>query len=200
MQRARINYQRLVQAIVDKSDGNQTKAAITLRTSQPTISRWIKGTQVPEKMHHDIIVAHAREMGIINAAEPTEGNIVPIVGYVQAGGETILYSEGQGPFGEAGMPPRGATEYTVAVVVRGDSMPGIAQEGWLLYYDSRHEPPTEGLYGKLCVIGLTDGRIVVKKLLQGSRAGLYHLISSRGDPIFDQAVNWAAKINWIEPQ
>lgn len=198
MQAARINYPRLVQAIVDKSDGNQTKAAKRLGTTQPTISRWLTSKQEPEKMHSDKILATARELGIINA--PLDGNSVPIVGYVQAGGEAILHSEGQGPFGEAGMPPRGASQYTVAVVVRGDSMPGVAQDGWLLYYDTRREPPTDDLLGRLCVIGLPDGRIVVKRLVRGSKGDLYHLISTGGDLLMDQRVDWAARVSWIEPQ
>lgn len=199
MQKSRIDYGRLVQEIVDKCGGNQSEAAKILGRTQSTISRWINKKQVPEIDSHRRILHEARELGIMSADVPLDGTLVPIVGFVQAGGEAIIHAEGQGPFGEAGMPPKNATEYTVAVVVRGDSMPGVAQDGWHIYYDTRRDPPTTDMLGKLCVIGLSDGRILVKQLLKGSKEGLYHLISSQGSAIVDQKVAWAARVSWIEP-
>ena len=194
------DYARILQAILDQTGENQTDAARRLGATQPTFSRWLNRQQEPEKVNHDRILQVARELGIVSVVEQSRHVSVPIIGYVQAGGEAVLHAEGQGPFGEAKMPPKGAKEYTVAVIVRGDSMPGIAQDGWLLYYDDRHEPPEPELYGKLCVAELHDGRIVVKKLLQGSKPGHFHLISAHGDPLLDQRVTWAAKVSWIEPR
>lgn len=196
----RINYGEIVRELLERSGGNQTALAKRLGTTQPTISRWLSDNQEPEKANHARILQEAQELGIVTAVENVRQRTVPVVGYVQAGGEAILYADGQGPFDEAGMPPKGASEYTVAVVVRGNSMAGLADDGWLLYYDTRREPPTDELMGKLCVVGLADGRVVVKKLLRGSRDGMYHLISVHGDPMIDQAVKWAARVSWIEPQ
>ena len=88
----------------------------------------------------------------------------------------------------------------VAVQVKGDSMRGLADDGCVLYYEDRREPVTDDLLGPLCVVGLPDGRIMVKKLQRGQAAGLFHLYSSNSDPIFDQAVTWAAKVTWIKPR
>lgn len=122
-----------------------------------------------------------------------------VVGYVRAGAEAYLYAEGSGEFGEAER-PSGAPDTTVAVIVKGDSMHGAAEDGWLLYYDERRTPPPDYADPRaLYVCGLADGRVVVKKLRSGSRAGLYHLLATSGDPEFDVPVDWAARVTWIKP-
>jgi hypothetical protein len=93
-----------------------------------------------------------------------------------------------------------ATEELRRHIVRGDSMAGQLGDGWTVYYDDRREPPTQELLGKLCVVGLIDGRILVKKLLQGSRSDTFHLIFANASPLIDQRVAWAAKVRWIEPK
>lgn len=120
---------------------------------------------------------------------------VDIVGYIGAG--QTIYQEAQGPLGTANAPPK-LTQNTVAVVVRGSSMAGIAEDGWVVYYDDRREPPTSDLMGRLCVVGLPDGKIYVKRLFQGSQPGKFHLIAVGGSDMHDQDVEWAAKVNFIE--
>ena len=97
------------------------------------------------------------------------------------------------------MPPSKGDETTVAVVVKGDSMAGQLEDGWVVYYDNRHIPPSERLLGRLCVVGLEDGRVLVKKLLPGRAKGLYDLYSANAGPLLDQAVAWAALVLWIAP-
>jgi phage repressor protein C with HTH and peptisase S24 domain len=133
--------------------------------------------------------------GLTTNQKPT----VEVVGYVGAGAALNRFSEGQGPFETVEAPPR-ASRSTVAVEVRGDSMRGHADNGDVLYYDDRREPVTEDLFGKLCIVGLVNGSVLVKRIQRGSRPGLYHLYSSNLDPIFDQEVEWAAKVKWIKPR
>lgn len=122
---------------------------------------------------------------------------VPIVGYVRAGTEEILYETGQGPFGAAPTPPL-ASDSTVAVVVSGGSMAGRAEDGDLVYFDKREDQPTEAMIGRLCVIGLPDGRVVVKKLHRTN--GHWLLISTSADPLIVESVSWAAPVIWIKPK
>lgn len=134
---------------------------------------------------------------------PLPGNgTVPVVGYVGAGDKAHFYESSQGPFDEAEAPEE-STAATVAVVVRGHSMPGIAEEGWTLYYDDRRDPPTDDMIGRKgpVVVGLADGRVLVKRLMRGSGPGLFHLVSTHPDepPIVDARVEWAAKVRWIKP-
>lgn len=123
---------------------------------------------------------------------------VPIVGYVGAGLEAHFYSEADDPREFADRPPK-ATIHTVAVKVRGISMRGFFEDGSLLYYDAVRIPPTEDLIGRLCVVELKDGSVVVKRLIKGSRKDRWTLLSTDADPIIDRAVNWAARVKWIEP-
>lgn len=123
----------------------------------------------------------------------------PIIGVVRAGVQSIDYSQGQGNLGEV-EPPAMATDSTVALEVRGDSMGGRVEDGDIVFYDERREPVTPDLYDRLCVIGASDGRVMLKKLKPGSRPGRFHLISYASDPEFDVPVDWAARVTNIRPR
>jgi hypothetical protein len=141
----------ILREILRQTDWDQSELATRLKVSQPTISRWMddKKPQEPKIKQRDRIVALAEKHGIVNGHNKGAYRTISIVGYVGAGGQ-VAYGEGQGPFGEAPMPPKDATARTVAVVIRGDSMAPLA-DGWTVYYDDRRDPPTEDLFGKLCV-------------------------------------------------
>lgn len=186
----------ILQEMLKGQKWTQTALARRVGVEQPTVSRWLKGSE-PKLNHRDKILGLARKLGVVKGSTNDE-NTVQVVGYVGAGGQ-ILYDTGQGPFGEAQMPPKNTTPTTVAVVVRGDSMAGQLEDGWTVYYDQRHTPPSESLVGKLCVVGLGDGRVLIKKLLPGRRNGCYDLYSANAAPLLDQDVTWAAKVSWISP-
>lgn len=126
---------------------------------------------------------------------------VPIVGLAGANPDgSINYGDGQGELGDAPMPP-GGSEKTVAVEVRGDSMRGIADDGWLVYYDDVRDPPTDDLSGEVCVVGLADGRVLVKKMVRGRKKKHFDLESTGGQPtIYDAKVEWAAAVIAIVPR
>lgn len=122
----------------------------------------------------------------------------PLVGHVGAGAQAVLFSEGQGPFGEVPAPPN-ATEKTVAVEIRGTSL-GELFDTWLVFYDEVRDPPGGKQVGKLCVCGLADGRILVKKLQRGHLPGFWNLISNTEPPIYDVIVEWAAVVTSMTPR
>lgn len=123
---------------------------------------------------------------------------VPVVGYVQAGAQAVLYEAGQGPFDYVPA-PEGSTDKTVAVEIRGQSL-GEFFEEWLVFYDDVRSPVTPDLNNKLCVVGLPDGRILVKKLKQSRSQGLYHLMSQTEGTMTDQEVAWAAQVKSMTPR
>lgn len=127
-----------------------------------------------------------------------EKPVVPLVGYVGAGSEMAYFAEAHSPDEYVRMPPNG-TEATVAVEIRGDSL-GSAFVGWCAYYDERREPPTDDLLGQLCVVGLHDGRVLVKKIVQGRQRGRYDLWSPNAEPLLDAVVEWAARVTALLPK
>lgn len=123
---------------------------------------------------------------------------VPLVGFVGAGSEMAYFADAHNPDEYVRMPPNG-TEVTVAVEIRGDSL-GSAFVGWCAYYDERREPPTDDLLGAMCVVGLRDGRVLVKKIVQGRQRGRYDLWSPNAEPLLDEVVEWAARVTALLPK
>ena len=193
-----MHVKKILAQIEDVTGWKQDRLSREIKVSQPTISRWKKGAE-PKTNHLRKLLGLAKKLQVVPEHATEDDFSVPIVGYVGAGGE-IDYAEGQGPFGYAEMPPKNASPTLVAVIVRGDSMSGQLEDGWTVYYDKRQEPPTEALMGKLCVIGLGDGKVLVKRLLPGRLKGCYDLYSANGGPLLDQPVEWAARVAWIEPK
>ncbi|HEY4919782.1 MAG TPA: XRE family transcriptional regulator [Xanthobacteraceae bacterium] len=129
---------------------------------------------------------------------PLERGVVLLAGYVDAGARTTFFSASQGPFDEV-QAPENATRDTVAVEVRGESL-GAFFDRWLVYYDDVRRPVTNDLLNKLCVVGLVDGPVLIKKLHRSRAKGLSHLISQSEGPIFDVEVDWAARVTEMRPR
>lgn len=133
--------------------------------------------------------------------EPTElfsAIEVPVVGYVAAGAIEQSFADGQGHL-DMVEAPRGSSERTVAVEVRGDSL-GPFFDNALIFYDEIQDPPSARLVGEVCVCGLADGRVMVKQLRRGSAPGRWTLHAQFGAPIEDVALVWAAPIRAIIPR
>jgi len=69
-----------------------------------------------------------------------------------------------------------------------------------VFYDDVRSPVTPDLYGKLCVVGLPDGRILVKQVKPSKTSGLYHLMSQTEGSLLDQEILWAAKVKNMSPR
>jgi transcriptional regulator with XRE-family HTH domain len=117
--------------------------------------------------------------------------IVPVVGYVGAGWEAHYYENGQPPEEYVPM-PAGGNDDTVAVRIKGNSMSYF--ENWLVYYDHLFSPPDDQLLHKLCVVTLDDERVLIKKLMPGSKPGRYNLLAVNGDMLLDVIVKSAAEV------
>ncbi len=127
-----------------------------------------------------------------------EPRLVPLVGYVGAGAQTHAFADGQGPF-EYVHAPDGSTDTTVAVEIRGQSL-GPFFDKWLIFYDDVHMKPRPNMIDRVCVVGLADGRVLVKQLTRGERPNRYTLLSQFEPPIYDAAVEWAALVRAMVPR
>ena len=123
---------------------------------------------------------------------------VPLVGYVGAGAIAHFYADGQGPFDEVEAPDA-ASPSTVAVQIRGHSL-GALFDNWLVFYDDVRESAGRALVGRMCVCGLSDGRVLVKALKRGQVAGIWTLLSNTEPPIYDVALDWAALVREMRPR
>jgi transcriptional regulator with XRE-family HTH domain len=130
-------------------------------------------------------------------APPRDGK-VPLIGYVGAGAEAHFYADAQGPFDEVPAPDA-ASGHTVAVQIRGHSL-GALFDNWLVFYDAVRDPPGDDLVGKMCVCGLSDGRILIKALRRSQNPGLWNLLSNLEPPIYDVVLDWAAVVREMRPR
>lgn len=121
---------------------------------------------------------------------------VPVVGVVSAGASASLFGLGHQMYEEVDAPQE-STPNTVAVKVQGDSMYGVADDGSYIYYDDVPGMPVESMIGKLCVVGLTDDRVLVKRLKRGSEPGRFTLQSVNAPDIENVEVAWASRVTWV---
>ena len=134
----------------------------------------------------------------IKPADVPKQRQVPLVGYVGAGATAYFFGD-QGDLGQVDA-PESASDETVAVEIRGESL-GALFDRWLVFYDDVRRPVTTDQLNRLCVVGLRDGRILVKKIQKSrSRSDLYHLLSNTEAPILDVEIEWAAKVINMVPQ
>lgn len=162
---------------------NSTAATVSRRESG---SRQLKWADL-------VLMAGALDVTPVDlVGDKTE--LIPIVGYVGAGAQIFPFDDhakGQG-IDEAPCPARLDPRTTVAVRVRGDSMPPIG-DGWLIFYSRAPEPDTAAVIGKLCVVKIAgDGPTLLKRVRRGPTPGRFNLESSNAPLIEDVALDWAA--------
>lgn len=161
-------------------------------------SGYIKLERHDRKLNDEYIDRAARVFGV-QPSEILDQRTVEIVGLAGAGPDgSVLFAAADSNFGEVPA-PAGASENARALEVRGDSMYGLANDGWLLFYDERTEPREEYL-GEPCACWLPDGRVLVKIPERGRARGLYDLVSTNAPPMRDHAVEWMALITDIKPR
>lgn len=190
----------LTQAELAKSFGIEPKA----------ISQWERENMLakrkPTRPDIDKIPALAERLGVTvewlltgKSTPPTLPH-VPVVGYVGAGAEVIPIDDhvkGQGI--DEAPPFPGQDGPAVAVRVRGDSMLPEIEDGCTLYYSRTRDGVPQACLGRLCVVQVHDGPVLVKRLERGSRNGFFRLRSSNASTRDDVKLDWAAKVLAILP-
>jgi transcriptional regulator with XRE-family HTH domain len=140
---------------------------------------------------------------LYDAAGPMRPTIEPgyvaVIGMVGANPDgVVLFALGQEPTDLAPIPP-GGTEKAAALRVAGHSMRGVADDGALIYFEDQRTPPTADMLGHVVVVETDTDEVLVKRLLRGSRPGLYDLESVAGPTRQDARLRWAAHITAIIP-
>lgn len=195
---------RKIKAIRQASGLNQTEFAERLGTTQSTVTRWEKSSVPQGDMLHRIAdFANTTVEKLLNAESitGTSGGELPVVGYVGAGAVVIPiddYSRGDGM--DTVERPAFIKGQAVAVEVKGDSLLPVAEDGWRLVYVGEQTIVEDEVLNKLCVVHLEDERVLVKRVIRGSKPGHYHLISTNAPIIEDVRITWAAKVKAIIPR
>lgn len=178
---------------------SQTTLGNHVNQGQTTISSWERGRTEPTR---EDVVRVARALAVsVGDLEGSGGPpraTVPLVGYVGAGAEAHFYGSGDEGLGEVPAPD-GATDRTRAAEIRGESL-GPLFEYWLIFYDDVRSPITPDLHGRLCIVGLANGKVLVKKVRPSRTPGLFHLLSNTEEPLLDQDVSWAARVKHMSPR
>lgn len=161
---------------------------------------FIKLERGERRLNEDSIDQAARAFAVDAAEIIKDVADVAIIGLVgaDATGSKITFVN-SGELGRAAMPPNGS-EKTVAVEVRGNSMRGIADDGYIIYYEDVRSPLTDDMLGELCVLWLTDGRVLIKKPFHSRSPGLFDLESANGPTMREQQVETGAFVTAIIPR
>jgi len=153
----------------------------------------------PRAVAADEMIAISEITGFPMPAHLTTNYVVNVVGYIGAGAEVLPIDDHEKGGGleavEVDFPIRPGT---VAVIVRGDSMLPIFEEGDLIGYMEDSSDPTT-LIGKTCVVKLADGRTFIKKLKRGTKDGLFTLVSANARDLEDVEVEWARRYRFHIP-
>lgn len=161
-------------------------------------SQFIKLERGERRLTQEYINQIARGFGVSPSEVIEDRSTVLVMGYVGAGAAAHYYAESHGNLDEVPMPP-GGTDDTVALEVRGDSLGSFFNQ-WLVYFDDVRNPVTADLLGRLVVCETVDGRVLVKKLMRGTRRGHFTLLSQTESPIEDVELVWAARVKHMTPR
>jgi SOS-response transcriptional repressor LexA len=167
-------------------------------TTAPQIQKLERGER---RMTFDWARRLAPALGIEPEELMSPSQKVPVVGRVGAGAEVLPiddHAKGDGLYDVEC--PRGLNaKDTVAVEVVGDSMEPMLSSGWVLFYDRSPEPTPSAVVGRLCVVKLEDGRVLVKQVKRGPERGRFNLLSLNAPIIEDVALEWAAPVKAMLP-
>ena len=147
---------------------------------------------IAQEEHHN--GAHA-----LPAERPLKNKAL-IKGYVGAStGAGALYRFEQDQFEEVDRPGF-ASDHTAAVEIKGKTA-GPLMEGMLVFYDDTRSPITDDLVGSVCVVALSDDRILLKKISRGPN-GTFRLLSNANEEVMIEGarIEWAAKMIAIAPR
>lgn len=149
----------------------------------------------------DTPVRRSGTVWVLAAARPSpvSPTLAPVIGWAGADPSgTRLFAAGQAPDELAPLPP-GASARAVALRVSGHSMRGLAEDGALIFFEDQRTPPAADMLGHVVVVETDGDEVLVKRLLKGSRPGVFDLESLDAPFRSDVRLRWAAHITAIIP-
>jgi repressor LexA len=172
---------------------NQEELAHALDAGQSSVSRWEAGL-IPGGRTLERIRELARESGLIERP-PIAGNQAPIMGRVGAGAEIEVEHE-QVPADGYDLVelPFTFPDPVIAFEVAGDSMLPVYEPGEVIVCLRDQVRSTDHYLGRRVIVKTVSGRRFIKRLMRGSRKGLYNLDSWNARTMEDQRLEWVGEI------
>ena len=201
-----MNTQAIVSRIKERLEATEQQAAVVSRNaglSSDAIRNILNGKS--KNPRTDTLLQIAKQLGctidyLLGKSNSASLSIsINVVGYVGAGGELIViddHSKGAGL--DTIEAPAGTEPDSVAVIVRGNSMYPIYQDGTVIIYHDCQSDISERV-NKLSIVRCIDGRIMLKTIQRGIEPNTFDLISFNSSPIQGVKLDWAAPIDWIKP-
>lgn len=183
---------------------DQAEYGELLGYSQATVSRW-ENPEAAQEPGKRALSKIAKSGGIsidelIEDSDLFSSQIgkIKLVGFIGVGAAVHHFADGQ-EHNEVVDGFYGATPETVAVEVRGDCL-GENFDQWLAYYGAIKLEVPPDFIGRLCVVWLDDGRVLVRKIMPGQIQGTFNLLANYGPPIYDARIVSAAKVIHMAPR
>jgi transcriptional regulator with XRE-family HTH domain len=188
-----MDYARVLKAIMRATGWNQEVLADNLKTTQATISRWLKGRE-PKGKAVDRIRELAVEHGVVTEAARPGRTIVPVEGYIGAGAEIEPEFE-QGTLEEVEI-PLAVPDEMIAFKVKGFSMVPRYDEDDVVLVHRHQRRTTSSLIGTEAAVRTADNRRYLKKIAVGPKPNTFNLESFNARTIRGAKIDWASEI-WI---
>lgn len=178
----KVDWSAWLAAALDLSGLTQAELGEEVGLTQVKLSNVKRGVR---ELSYEEAMAVSRATGL---PMPFDTREIDVIGYVGAGAEVYPIDDGD-PLHrveiDVKLPPG-----TVGAIVRGDSMYPIFEDGDLIAYGGDPLPPEKAV-GSTCIVQLADGRMLIKKVRNGTQRGLYTLTSSNAPDIEDVPLEWA---------
>ena len=189
-----MNVSAILEAVMRAKGWSQEELAHELDVGQSAVSHWLRGTRMPGGANLERIRQLALQVQVIQPEQSTNTR-APIMGRVGAGAEIMVEHE-QAPADGYDLVelPFAFIEPVIAFEVAGDSMLPVYEPGEVIVCLRDQVRSTESYLGKRVVVRTVGGRRFIKRLMRGSRRGLYNLDSWNARTIEDVRLEWVGEI------
>ncbi len=180
----------------------QEQLAELVETSQANINRWENGKTTPRQIMLGKLAAAlgASINWIVSGSDAPTSTKIPVIGYVAAEEDEHCavypfddFAKGDGLY-EVDAPVILDDGY-VALEIRGHSQEPVYRDRDIIIYRRDGDFILEQCLGRMCIVKLQDGRLLIKEVKRSQSAPMkYDLHSFNRDPIPAQSIQWAAPI------
>lgn len=174
----------------------QQEFAAQLEVTQPTVHRWEKGFYDPDEEALQRLAGMTKmspayfRYGEHDAFGGTAS--VAVTGHVGLDGEVHPAARGHE---RIDAPP--CQTALAAIQVRGDGLRPAYDNGDIIFYAIDANWAPGDIVGRDCIVKLTSGLTLLKRVTNGARRDRYTLSSHVTPPIDDVELAWASPVRWV---